>query len=66
MAMIDTQIINNLKHNHFLPLYQSLKAHIELAHNNSLHISPAVLKDLARRIQTIETEIMSLLNGGEK
>ena len=60
--MVDTKVIDNLRHNHFLPLYQSLKAHTELSNNNSFHISPMVLKDVIRRIQAIETEVMNLMN----
>ncbi len=63
--MVDPKAIDNLRHNHFLPLYQSLKAHTELSYNSSLHISPSVLKDIIKRIQTIEMEVMNLLNGGE-
>ena len=59
--MDNIKAIDNLRHNHFLPLYQSLKAHIELAHNSSLHISPSVLKDIAKRIQLIEEEMLKLL-----
>jgi hypothetical protein len=63
---MDNNLINDLRHNHFLPLYQSLKAHSELAGNDSLHISPSVLKDVIRRVQLIENLMMGLLNGGEK
>ncbi len=63
---MDSNLINDLRHNHFLPLYQSLKAHQELAQNETMHISPSVLKDIIRRIQTIEAEMMNMLNGGEK
>ena len=59
--MIDRiKVIDNLRHEHFRPLYQSLKAHIEIAHNSSLHISPSVLKDIAKRLQQIETELLEL------
>ena len=54
------KVIDSIRHEHFRPLYQSLKAHIEIAHNSSLHISPSVLKDIAKRLNIIETEILLL------
>jgi predicted metalloprotease len=60
-----TKIIDDLKHNHFLPLYQSLKAHIDLSYSTSFHISSSVLKDIVRRVQAIEEEMLGLLNNKE-
>ncbi len=60
--MIDTiKIIDYIRHEQIRPLQQSLKAHIEIAHNSNLHISPSVLKDVAKRILEIEQNIMSLV-----
>lgn len=53
--------IDSIRHEQIRPLQQSLKAHIELAHNTNLHISPSVLKDIAKRVQHIEEEILTLL-----
>ncbi len=53
--------IDHIRHEHFRPLQQSLKAHIEIAHNSNLHISPSVLKEIAKRMQLIENEILTLL-----
>jgi hypothetical protein len=55
------KIINHIRHEEFRPLYQSLKAHIELAHNSSLHISPTVLRDMAKRLQNIENQMLELI-----
>lgn len=60
--MIDqVKVIDFIRHSQILPLQQSLKAHIEIAKNDNLHISPAVLKDVVKRIQAIETSVMSLI-----
>lgn len=60
--MNDTlKTIDFIRHEQIRPLQQSLKSHIELAHNSSLHISPSVLKDIAKRVQNIENEILTLL-----
>jgi len=56
------KIIDNIRHEQFRPLYQSLKSHMEIAHNQSLHISPTVLKDVIKRMQEIEQKMMLLLN----
>jgi hypothetical protein len=53
--------IDFIRHEQIRPLQQSLKAHIELAHNTNLHISPSVLRDISKRISNIENDIMSLL-----
>jgi ADP-dependent phosphofructokinase/glucokinase len=53
--------VDHIRHERFRPLYQSLKAHIEIAHNANLHISPSVLKDLVKRLQIIETDVMGLI-----
>jgi len=53
--------IDFIRHEQIRPLQQSLKAHIELAHNANLHISPSVLRDISKRISNIENDIMSLL-----
>jgi hypothetical protein len=61
--MIDQiKVVDYIRHSQIHPLMQSLKAHVEIAHNSSLHISPSVLKDMLKRLQQIETTIMSLLN----
>lgn len=52
--------IDFIRHEQIRPLLQSLKAHQEIAHNSNLHISPSVLKDVAKRIIEIEQSIMSL------
>ena len=57
--------IDHIRHEQIRPLQQSLKAHIELAHNTNLHISPSVLKDIMRRIQHIENEMLTLVNKEE-
>jgi hypothetical protein len=60
--MIDKiKVIDYIRHSQIHPLQQSLKAHEELAHNNNLHISPSVLKDIAKRLLQIENSVMSLL-----
>lgn len=60
--MTDTiKKIDYIRHEQIRPLQQSLKAHIEIAHNDNLHISPSVLKDVAKRLQLIETSIISLV-----
>ena len=56
-----TKIINSIRHDQIHPLLQSLKAHIEISHNSNLHISPSVLKDVAKRIALIETNLLTLL-----
>jgi ADP-dependent phosphofructokinase/glucokinase len=53
--------IDHIRHEQIRPLQQSLKAHIEIAHNDNLHISPSVLKDVAKRINEIEQNIMTLV-----
>lgn len=53
--------IDLIRHEHFRPMYQSLKAHIELAHNDNLHISPSVLKDISKRLQDIEHNLLTLI-----
>jgi hypothetical protein len=53
--------IDCIRHEQIRPLMQSLKAHIEIAHNDSLHISPSVLKDVAKRLAGIESSIISLV-----
>jgi len=60
--MIDTlKIIDHIRHEQIRPLQQSLAAHIQIAHNDAVHISPSVLKDIAKRINEIEQDIMSLV-----
>ena len=60
--MIDKiKTIDYIRHEQIRPLQQSLKAHIEIAHNDNLHISPSVLKDVAKRLQAIESNIMTLV-----
>jgi hypothetical protein len=54
--------IDFIRHERLHPLQQSLKAHIELSHNDNLHISSSVLKDISKRILVIENDIMSLIN----
>jgi len=59
--MIDTiKVIDHIRHEQIRPLLQSLKAHQEIAHNTNLHISPSVLKDVAKRIVEIEQKIITL------
>lgn len=53
--------IDHIRHEHFRPMYQSLKAHIEISHNPNLHISPSVLKDILKRIALIEQNILTLI-----
>jgi len=53
--------IDHIRHEQIRPLQQSLKAHIEIAHNVAIHISPSVLKDVAKRLQAIELSIMTLV-----
>jgi len=65
MSETTTDIIDRIRHEQIRPLQQSLKAHIELAHNTTLHISPSVLKDISKRVQLIENEITQLLNKEE-
>jgi hypothetical protein len=55
------KIIDHIRHEQIRPLQQSLKAHAEIAKNETLHISPSVLKDIAKRIQDIEQSVMSLI-----
>ena len=60
--MIDqVKVIDHIRHEQIRPLQQSLKAHIEIAHNENLHISPSVLKDVAKRLANIESSIMTLV-----
>lgn len=53
--------VNFIRHDQIHPLLQSLKAHQEIAHNSNLHISPSVLKDIAKRVQIIETNLLTLI-----
>ena len=53
--------IDFIRHEQIRPLLQSLKAHQEIAHNTNLHISPTVLKDVAKRIVEIEQNIITLV-----
>ena len=53
--------IDFIRHEHIRPLLQSLKAHQEIAHNSNLHISPSVLKDIAKRISNIDSQILTLV-----
>jgi hypothetical protein len=55
------KVIDHIRHEEFRPLYQSLQAHIQIAHNSSLHISPAVLKDIVKRLKDIENQLLSVL-----
>lgn len=57
--------IDFIRHEHFRPMYQSLKAHIEIAHNANLHISPSVLKDVVKRLTQIEQNILTLVEKEE-
>jgi ADP-dependent phosphofructokinase/glucokinase len=59
------KIIDHIRHEQIRPLQQNLKAHIEIAKNENLHISSSVLKDIAKRVQDIENQITSLLNKEE-
>jgi hypothetical protein len=59
MELIKT--IDFIRHEQIRPMQQSLKAHIELAHNSTLHISPQVLKDVLKRISIIDQEILTLI-----
>ena len=63
MLLMDKLIetIDAIRHEHFRPMYQSLKSHIEIAHNSNLHISPSVLKDVVKRLQQIENSILTLI-----
>ena len=54
--------IDYIRHEQIRPLMQSLKAHTEIAHNDNLHISPSVLKDVAKRLAAIESSVMSLVD----
>jgi hypothetical protein len=56
------KIIDHIRHEQIRPLQQSLKAHIEISHNENLHISPSVLKDIAKRVLQIDNELLTLLN----
>ena len=60
------KIIDHIRHEQIRPLQQSLKAHMELAKNETMHISHTVLKDFAKRLQIIENEILSLIAKEEK
>jgi hypothetical protein len=53
--------IDLIRHEQIRPLQQSLKAHIEIARNSNLHISPSVLKDIAKRVSIIDTTLLTLL-----
>lgn len=53
-------IINNFIHDNIIPLSQSLKAHIELSHNHSYHISPKVLKDIEKRLLKLKLDLLEL------
>lgn len=66
MTETTVKIIDHIRHDLIRPLQQSLKAHIELSYNSNLHISPSVLKDISKRVQEIENNIMSLLNNKEE
>ena len=60
--MNDTlKVIDFIRHEQIRPLQQSLKSHIELAHNSNLHISPSVLKDIAKRVSNIESKILTII-----
>jgi hypothetical protein len=65
MTETAVKIIDHIRHEQIRPLQQSLKAHAELAKNESLHISPSVLKDIGKRVQDIENNILMLLNKEE-
>ena len=53
--------IDYIRHERLRPLQQSLKAHIEISHNENLHISPSVLKDVSKRLLQIEQDLLTLL-----
>jgi hypothetical protein len=55
------ETIDHIRHEQIRPLQQSLAAHIQIAHNDNLHISPSVLKDVAKRLAGIESSIMTLV-----
>jgi iron-sulfur cluster repair protein YtfE (RIC family) len=58
--------IDHIRHERFRPLYQSLKSHIELSYNSSLHISPGVLKEIGKRLQQIESDMLELITKEEQ
>jgi len=59
------KLINNFLHNILLPIQQSLKAHIELSRNQSLHIQPKVLKDISKRLDGLRNELLVLMDKEE-
>jgi hypothetical protein len=65
MTETAVKIIDHIRHEQIHPLLQSIRAHQELAKNETLHISPSVLKDIAKRVQDIENNIMSILTKEE-
>jgi hypothetical protein len=65
MTETAVKIIDHIRHEQIRPLQQSIKAHMELAKNDTMHISHSVLKDLSKRIQDIENEITGLLTKEE-
>ena len=53
-------MVNDFIHNELLPIIQSLKAHQELAHNGSFHISPKVLADITNRLSNLRQALLQL------
>ena len=65
MTETAVRLINQIRHEQIHPFQQSIKAHMELAKNEALHISPTVLKDFAKRLQQIENDILLMINKEE-
>jgi len=59
------KLIDHIRHEQIHPFQQSIRAHIELAKNEALHISPTVLKDFSKRLQQIENNILLMVNKGD-
>ena len=60
------KIIDDFIHDSIIPLMQSLKAHIELIHNDSYHISPKILSDILNRLDKLRQDLLGLVNKTEE
>jgi len=64
--MDNTKLLDKIRHEYFKPLHQCINAHAELAKSNVMHISSKVLRDIGKRIQELEQELMVFCDQTEK
>jgi len=59
--MIHDKLCNEIIHEFINPTIQSLKAHIELSKNNTIHISYKVLRDIQDRLIHIKDKVYEIV-----